>query len=420
MAASDFKIEPVDSDQAPDSLVQQGTAVSDRVSEADDVPDRDNDQLQLFSAVLSKRRDEWVRARAAEGTDTRWAEDLDQFNGTDTPNLMAANMMVSVEQGFPVTTQNSKPSRSTVFVQVTRQKTNAAVARLGDILLPTEDRNFSIEPTPTPKMPGWVNTQMPPVHVPPLAEPGAGGNPQGGPAPTGMGSMPNTPMGAAAPQAPQAGAPGAPMQPAPDDPVKQLQDKIAAEEAEAKRRSDLMQQKIEDALDQSDWNAECRRMIHDAGVFGTGVLKGPVVMSRVKKAWRRTTDIHGKPIWSLDVQQILAPASFRVDPRNVYPDPACGERIQDGRGIFELQRLTRKQVRDLAKQPGYIRSQLQAVLREGPQTPTDMTPLRDPLRAQRDLVANEVFEHWTTTATWTCAPRARASRWSTRPWCGAI
>lgn len=380
------------------SMRELAPGVDEGVSEADtEAPERENEALQTFSAVLSKRRDEWVRARAAEGVDARWVEDLDQFNGEDPVNRAAANMMVSVEQGFPVTTRQAHANRSTVFVQVTRQKTNAAVARLGDILLPTEERNFAVEPTPLPQMPAWVTTQTPPVNVPPPPGPAAqGGNAQGGPAPTGLGSMPGVPMGPAAPQpgqaSPPGGAPGGPQ--APPSPAELLQKQMQARQAEAMKRSKAMMEKIADCFAQTDYNAQCRRVLHDAGVLGTGVLKGPVVLSTVRKAWKRVKDPMGGEIWSLEVNETLAPASFRVDPRNVYPDPACADNVQNGRGIFEVQQLTRKQVRELRKQPGYITSQLVAVLEEGPKPSREIRPLHDPLRQQRDLVADEVFDHW--------------------------
>lgn len=385
-----------DTELHPSATTPLDRAVRGGVSDADAQAElaKQGERLQQFGAVLTAQREAWVRARANEGVDSRWIEDLDQFNGKDAVNLAAANMMVSVEQGFPVTTRQAHANRSTVFVQVTRQKTNAAVARLGDILLPTEDRNFSVQPTPLPMMPSWVRTQLPPVVVPPVAAPsgGQGGNAQGGPAPTGMGSMPGVPMGAAAPQAPQPGQampPGMPPQ-APADPAKQMQAEQHARESEARRRAAAMQTKIADCLDQADYNAQCRKVLHDAGVFGTGVLKGPVVLSTTRRAWKR--DPAG---WTLEVNTTLAPASYRVDPRNVFPDPAAVNSVQEGRGIFEVQQLTPKQVRDLAQQPGYLRKELLEVLEEGPRTSRDIRPLHDQSRQKRDLSSQEVFDHWT-------------------------
>ena len=112
------------------------------------------EKLQSFGSSLGGQRDEWIRSRGSYGVDKRWIEDEDQYNGKDNINKAASQMMTSVEQGYPVTTQGAKPHRSTVFIGMTRQKTNAAEARLADILLPTDDRNWGIQPTPDPELMG--------------------------------------------------------------------------------------------------------------------------------------------------------------------------------------------------------------------------------------------------------------------------
>ena len=112
------------------------------------------EKLQAFGSSLGGQRDEWIRSRGSYGVDKRWIEDEDQYNGKDNIAKAASQMMTSVEQGYPVTTQMAKPHRSTVFIGMTRQKTNAAEARLADILLPTDDRNWGIQPTPSPELMG--------------------------------------------------------------------------------------------------------------------------------------------------------------------------------------------------------------------------------------------------------------------------
>ena len=105
------------------------------------------ERLQAFGHSMSQQRDEWIRSRYSYGVDKRWLEDEDQYNAKDNINKAASQMMTSVEQGYPVTTQGAKPHRSTVYIGLTRQKTNAAEARVADILLPTDDRNWGIQPT---------------------------------------------------------------------------------------------------------------------------------------------------------------------------------------------------------------------------------------------------------------------------------
>lgn len=363
--------------------------------DAEKLAEATREKLDIFGQRLAQRRDEWIRARAALGLDRRWSEDIDQYNGKDSGHA-PTQMMTTVEQGMPVTRETARPARSTIFVQVTRQKTNAAAARLGDVLLPTDERNFSVSPSPSPTI-----SKFNPVHIgvstllagqaqgssPTPAAPTPGQMPGGSPAQPGGVPTPNA-QGAA----PQPGQPAPAAAPAPS-PDEQRAAAMMAKQEEAKAASDAMQLEIEDCLDECDYNAEVRKAVMNSALLGTGVLKGPVVVSHTRKAWGKHTDVGGHPIWSLEVVQELKPATFSIDPRMVYPDPACGDNVQNGRGIFELEKKTPKRIRELAKQPAYLKDQLRKVIEEGPQTPKALTTSHD-LEGQ-DLAADEVYEHWT-------------------------
>ncbi len=324
------------------------------------------DKLQLFGMSLAKLRDEWVRSRSASGWDRRATLDLDQYHMRDAATRMAAAMMDSVQQGFPVTVRESAPTRSTVFVGITRQKTNAAEARLADIILPADDRNYSFQPTPDPEGARAMKDDgqlVDPVTGQPVFADSEG-------------------------NIVEQGAPNA-------QPLTKKQVAMAAQNV-AKKACEAMQLLVDDQLVECDYNAEARKVIHDAAVLGTGVLKGPVVTKRTRKAWREKTDpTTGKKIHVLQVVEDIRPASFRVDPRYVWEDPECGDNVQNGRGVFELQKLTPKKVRDLAKQPGYIKSQLVKVLEQGPTTTSAVG-----YELQRQDVDKEAssqsktFEHW--------------------------
>jgi len=315
--------------------------------------ERMEERLQTFGHNLAKQRDEWIRDRYSYGVDKRWLEDLDQYNSKDNVNRAASQMMTSVEQGYPVTTQQAKPHRSTVYIGMTRQKTNSAEARVADILLPTDDRNWGIQPTPEPELMGMTKDENPAVD-------------------------------------PYSG------QPMVDQQGQALRKKdIARAVMEmARKKADAMQTEIDDQLVQCDYNGELRKVIHDAAVLGTGVVKGPVVMNRTRKAWQPITDAAGEMVHQIEIVEELSPASFRVDPRNCFPDPGCGENIHDGKGHYERQKLTAKQVRDLAKQPGYMKSQLRKVLEEGPKRSATFQELEN--EEQRDIARDtyELWEYW--------------------------
>jgi len=313
--------------------------------------ERTQERLQAFGQSMSHQRDDWIRARYSYGVDKRWLEDEDQYNAKDNVNKAASQMMTSVEQGYPVTTQNAKPHRSTVYIGLTRQKTNAAEARISDILLPTDDRNWGIKPTPKPKIMAMSrDTQM------------AGDKETGQPL----------------------------LDPDTGEPLA-MRDIARAAMKMAREKSDAMQLEIEDQLVECDYNGELRKVIHNSARLGTGVIKGPIVTNRTRKAWQPYKDMEGNTIHQLDIVNEVTPASFSVDPRNIWPDPGCGDSIHNGKGIYEREQLTSRQVRDLAKQPGFMKDQLRKVLEEGPKKSATFQELKDD--DQRDI-ARDVYEMW--------------------------
>ena len=314
--------------------------------------ERKQERLQAFGTSMAQQRDEWVRSRYSYGVDKRWLEDEDQYNAKDNINKAASQMMTSVEQGYPVTTQAAKPHRSTVYIGLTRQKTNAAEARVADILLPTDDRNWGIQPTPKPKLMAIARDER-------LAGDRETGQPL---------TNPET---------------GEQLR---------MKDIARASMQVAREKAKAMQNEIDDQLVECDYNGELRKVIHNAAVLGTGVIKGPIVTNRTRKAWQPYKDMSGATVHQLEIVQELSPASFSVDPRNVWPDPGCGDNIHNGKGIYEREQLTPRQVRDLAKQPGFMKDQLRKVLEEGPKKSATFQELKDD--DQRD-VARDTFEMWT-------------------------
>ena len=309
------------------------------------------EQLQAFGTSMSHQRDEWIRSRYSYGVDKRWLEDEDQYNAKDNIAKQASQMMTSVEQGYPVTTQGAKAHRSTVYIGLTRQKTNAAEARLADILLPTDDRNWGIQPTPIPTMMAMGRDER-----------------MAGDKDTGQPMVdPDT------------------MQPLRMKDIARAAMKVARDKAKA------MQTEIDDQLIECDFNGEMRKVIHNSARLGTGVIKGPIVTNRTRKAWQPFKDMEGSVIHQLEIVQEMSPASFNVDPRNCFPDPGCGDNIHHGKGIYEREQLTVRQVRELAKQPGYMKEQLRKVLEEGPKKSATFQELKD--EDQRD-VARDVYEKW--------------------------
>jgi hypothetical protein len=291
------------------------------------------ERLQDLGESLAFRRDIWVAARRASKVEKRWLDDIDQYNGRDVATKEAASMMDSVEAGFPVTNKQAKPQRSTVFVNITRPKSNTAEARLANMLLPSDDRNWGLLPTPDPKLTNAAMEQA------------------------------------------QANAKVALQQPAPAQSLPATQQpngmpNFQAQLDEAVKCAKSMQNELDDQLIACDFNGELRKVLHDCAMIGTGIIKGPIVVNRVKKAYRK---IEGTNVFKLEIEEDKSPASERVDPWDCFPDPSCGEDIHNGIGIFEKRTVTSRQLRELTKQPGYLKAQISMVLEEGPNATTDIS-----------------------------------------------
>lgn len=259
------------------------------------------ERLQALGDSLQTRLREYVQQR--DPIERRMIEDLRQYHGrydADTEALMSS----------------AKYKRSKVYANITRSKTNAAEARLSELLFPADDKNWGIEPTPIPEVYQALQDQTP---IP---------GPDGQPATVGDAAQ-------------------------------------AALDA-AKKACEKMSTAIEDALVESDYSSEARRAIHQAAMLGTGVLKGPVIVSRTNKRWERVDDpATGQSVRVLQIESDHRPAVEWVDAWNFFPDPAA-DCIENCEAIFERKFITKKQLRDLAKRPGYFVEQIKKVAREEP------------------------------------------------------
>lgn len=248
------------------------------------------EQLQVFGGALAKLASEQSAARSS--IEQRWLEDLRQYHG---------------EYSAAESTRIAEAQGSKIFVNITRNKTNAAEARLQDMLFPTDDRNWGIKPTPVPELE--------------MIEPG---------------TMMSGPDG----QPVDAGA---------------LADDI---ERRAKDKAWLMQQEIDDKLTEASYNAKSRDAIHDACQLGTGILKGPVVVGRVRKRWNTQSD--GTSV--VTISEALEPTVERVDPWNFYPDMSA-RTLDECEFILERRMMTKKQLREFAKLPGVLQGQLRELVK---------------------------------------------------------
>ncbi len=299
------------------------------------------ERLEYFGVTIASKRDEAIKARSASGIEDIWKQCEEAYLGIDDANraeFANAKWAKPTSMDGPVTTSrrnNDTELRSTVFVRLTARYVDAGAAKLSEILLPADDKAFSIDSTPIPDLVKSLDDTSQVVEdngTPLFREPK-----QGEPVPQGQSQVPLT--------------------------VKDLaQEKIDKAEEKAKKA----ETRIYDWMVESRYPSHMRNVIHDAARIGVGIMKGPIPVMRRSMALTGGGQEVKKSVMALQVAFKTCPAVKHVDPWNIFPDPACSEDISEGDYIFERDFISEKTLRDLKKQKTYLPEAIDKVIKEGP------------------------------------------------------
>ena len=69
---------------------------------------------------------------------------------------------------------------------------------------------------------------------------------------------------------------------------------------------------------------------------------------------------------SMKEEVVTRPESYRIYYRNFFPDPGCGENIQNGNYTWERDDISLRKLVELKQARGYIKEQIDLVIQEGP------------------------------------------------------
>lgn len=289
------------------------------------------ERIQAFANGLLSKREDAMMAKAQSGVERRWARDLEMYNGTDDVRPTKDNVF----GGRPA---NAVSRRSRVFVHITRQKTDACIAHAFNLLCPTDEPQFDIEATSVPEL------------ISAIKEKGATEVIDQQPGPT----------------------QGQPLMHPDENRPMVVRDVASDMMREARNRAKGMLTEIRDQLEECDYNAECRQVLTDAAKLGTGIMKGPIVVNRVRRAWVKVPTPDGD-VWDMEVRESLRPESRRVDPWNFFPARGCGENVRKAAYAWErIPGLTRQDLADLAEtmdmdgDPIYEVDEIRKCIKEGP------------------------------------------------------
>lgn len=140
--------------------------------------------------------------------------------------------------------------------------------------------------------------------------------------------------------------------PAPNDPS-----------PECAKGCQLMSDEIEAQLDASKYSLQCRRAMWDRVVLGTGVLKGPVSVGKLTRAYKQ---LEGSTTWVPAVSVDYAPILTRVNPWFFYPDETTDEtdRLND---TIETHPLTALELKKYMQHDGFKADAIARVLERKPE-----------------------------------------------------
>jgi hypothetical protein len=293
--------------------------------------------MGLVMSELSQLATEAVQRRG--GTEQRWLEDLRQFHGIYEADVLSA--------------LKDDDSRSRIFINITRPKTNAWIARMGDMLFPNDERNWGIDPTPVPQLTRQARDlaheaeEMERQAQGLVDEHNASVNEAGGPI--------------------ESDAPGQAQQLLTN--AKALRDQERKQQAEieyARRASQAMQRLIDDQLTESNYPARCRDVIEDLCKVGTGILKGPIVNDRPRRGWTPVV-VDGKVSrtqYELKADDDRTPKFRRVDYWHFFPDPSASN-MEECEYTFERHLPNKKMLRRMARDMDFYPHAVARLIKEG-------------------------------------------------------
>lgn len=259
--------------------------------------------LEEGAKALCKRRREAIDGRKRAGVEEQWDAADDAYEGIDaTTKLMGSEQTKADFEGYAGVKGRSGGVHSTAILNITRLYVNSAAARVSDMLLPTDEIPFGVVPTPRSDI-SYL--------------------------------------------------------------IKQIKKEDEKNEEENKVRVEKAYTTIKDWMVECNWQGHARRFIKSAALYGTGILKGPMPVER-----KFSSDDLELLRTMLDpaerLRVLYRPGSEFVPVRNFYPDPSCGNDIQNGSFVFERTEISKRKLKGLKEDPSYICDQICKCLEEGP------------------------------------------------------
>lgn len=278
---------------------------------------------------------------ARQEIENKWVEALRQYKGVYSPEVLS----------------RMNKYRAKAFIRITRAKVRTIDSRLSDLLFPANgDKNWSVEPTPIPE---FGDKKMAAILQLWKEESG-------------------------------------------QDATRETLELLMTEEA--KKQARKMSKVIEDQLVELKYREIMRNVIHSGNVYGTGVLKGPLVTISENHQYYKQVSKNGKETWMLQEHDTITPFIEYVRLWDVYPDMSS-ENLDDCRYIVQRRKMDKHELINLSKRSDFDAETILKYLAEFPDGDyqkmgfeTELSSLGDIIEAQDAAGSNskkyEVLEFW--------------------------
>ena len=277
-------------------------------------------------------------------TEERWLKDLRQYKGQYDPEVLA----------------KIGPNRSKAFVRKTRVKIKTIDSRVADLLFPAgAEKNWEIDSTPKPS----ISPEQKQLITQQILQ-------------------------TVAMQAQQAG------QPAPTQvPAEVVEQAVIAMAKEAAKR---MSKVIEDQLVEARYKQVALQTIHSGHLYGTGVMKGPLVERKV-----RTRFVQEGNNWVAKSETYVVPFVDFVPLWRFYPDMSASE-LDQCRYVYERHQMTKADLVDLSQRKSFKKDRIVNYIKANPAGEVKLRYFDNELRVIGERNATqgnragtyEVLERW--------------------------
>lgn len=261
--------------------------------------ERNSEAMQSFGFRLRNQFFQNKSYRRAK--ELEWLESLRQYKGLWDPG-------VKIEE-----------NASRVYPKITRSKVNIVLSRLHELLFPELDKNWELGPTPEPKVSKEIVTKI----VTALIE----SDPQ-----TGEQKLPS------------------------------IEDLRLAIKDYAKATSERMSSVIDDQLTEMDYPEETKKVLRSGLMYGTGIMKGPLVGKRTKRRWvpAKTGTDYEEFTDEEDVPDLQFTRIW-----DWYPDMSVTD-IEQSEGSFERHIMNKHDLRKLMKRDDFYPEMIEQFLKDYP------------------------------------------------------